>query len=394
MICCQACSKTSTLDSRFCRACGIELSAEAINAARLAHTELIDSGIGRLAEGRTEEALLIAQEALDQDPASADAYALLGDAHERKGNLSKALDAYEKVVELNPDSPLDRVKLTYLKDTVNKAPAPAKRRPLALISAAATTVLVMSVGSMLAVAANKPTTPINVPADEPISNQMVNSAPQVNRQESKPTQPEQAKPAESEGTTKIEPPLTKDHETTPSERVNRAPIETTDSRPVAPMRVNGPIGTAVPEKQQKPATPARNVGDPDPAPVNSKPAKNNGVIDIRPSEGSESDGQSSTDGANDANNMMRVGRQHFMTGDYERAADAYDRALASGADPALVNQRLAQCYEKLGRKSEAISAYNRAAEAYKRRIENGSGDKARNQAAMDACRAAIRVLGG
>lgn len=396
MICCQACSKTSTLDSRFCRSCGVELSQEVIDSARAENSELIDQGIGRLAEGRVDEAILVAQEALSHDPASSDAYALLGDAYERKGNLPSALEAYEKVVDLNPDSPLDRVKLTYLKDAVAKSSAPSRRKPLALISAAATTVLVMSVGSMFAVASMRNDvqstlqTATTTPTETQPTAETKQAAPVNSNQAEKP-----GPQSSTEGITKVEEPASREPVRSTESQATRTPIEREDPTPVAPMRVNGPIANAVPEKQQaKPPTPTKNEGDPDPTPVNSKPTKSNGVIDIKPSEGNQGDTGSAPDGANDADNMMRIGRQHFMTGDYERAADAYDRALSSGADPALVNQRLGQCYEKLGRRSEAITAYTRAAEAYKRRLENGSGDKNRNQAALDACRAALRVLGG
>lgn len=396
MICCQACSKTSTLDSRFCRSCGIELSQEVIDNARAENSDLIDQGIGRLAEGRVDEAILVAQEALSHDPGSSDAYALLGDAYERKGDLPSALEAYEKVVELNPDSPLDRVKLTYLKDALAKSSAPARRKPLALISAAATTVLVMSVGSMFAVASmrNDVQSALQTASTTPTESEPNLQSKQLSPVDSKPAERLSQKPT-TEGVTKVEEPAPREPVRTTESQATRTPIEREDPTPVAPMRVNGPIANAVPEKQQtKPPAPTKNEGDPDPTPVNSKPTKSNGVIDIKPSEGNQSDTGSAPDGANDADNMMRIGRQHFMTGDYERAADAYDRALSSGADPALVNQRLGQCYEKLGRRSEAITAYTRAAEAYKRRLENGSGDKNRNQAALDACRAALRVLGG
>ena len=57
-----------------------------------------------------------------------------------------------------------------------------------------------------------------------------------------------------------------------------------------------------------------------------------------------------------------------------------------------MNQRLAQCYENLGKKSDAVNAYQRAAQALKDKIGSGKGNTARDKAALESCEAAIKVL--
>ncbi len=91
--------------------------------------------------------------------------------------------------------------------------------------------------------------------------------------------------------------------------------------------------------------------------------------------------------------LLRVARQHFQTGNFSQAADAYEKALRAGAEVGSTNQRLAQCYERLGRKSEAIGAYRRAISAYESALRSG-GNEARLKAAIEACQRAISVLGG
>jgi Tfp pilus assembly protein PilF len=80
-----------------------------------------------------------------------------------------------------------------------------------------------------------------------------------------------------------------------------------------------------------------------------------------------------------------LARDKFLSGDFEGAAVAYEKLLSSGGDPGLTNQRLAQCYEKLGRKSEAKEAYRRAIAAFEAKG---------NQDALETCRQALKVLGG
>jgi tetratricopeptide (TPR) repeat protein len=98
--------------------------------------------------------------------------------------------------------------------------------------------------------------------------------------------------------------------------------------------------------------------------------------------------------ANGVEALLRTARNQYQVGDYSSAANSYERALRAGADPASSNQRLAQCYEKLGRNADAVAAYSRAADAFQAELDAGKGDKSRLSSAIDSCKQAIKVLGG
>ncbi|MEA2554412.1 MAG: hypothetical protein QOJ65_2588, partial [Fimbriimonadaceae bacterium] len=66
----------------------------------------------------------------------------------------------------------------------------------------------------------------------------------------------------------------------------------------------------------------------------------------------------------------------------------------AGADPSLINQRIGQCYERLGRTSDAKEAYSRAITALETAIAGGRGNKERLLAALDSSKQALKNLQG
>jgi tetratricopeptide (TPR) repeat protein len=136
-------------------------------------------------------------------------------------------------------------------------------------------------------------------------------------------------------------------------------------------------------------------GDPDPTVVanNDNGERNGMIVDVRPSAGQGSTTNSNVtaeDRGAQIDSLIRVAREKQAVGDWARAADAYEKALALGASPASTNQRLAQCYEKLGKKAEAIKAYERAITAFEKLDPND----VRVQAQLDSCRQALKLLRG
>ncbi|MCH7945975.1 MAG: tetratricopeptide repeat protein, partial [Armatimonadetes bacterium] len=100
--------------------------------------------------------------------------------------------------------------------------------------------------------------------------------------------------------------------------------------------------------------------------------------------------QTVQDRAAEAETLIRVARNHFIVGDFAKAADAWEKALVAGASPASTNQRLAQSYEKLDRTADAIAAYKRAIQAFEQRDQNDE----RVKSALDSCRQALKLLEG
>jgi hypothetical protein len=163
------------------------------------------------------------------------------------------------------------------------------------------------------------------------------------------------------------------------------------------------------------ATPPKKSGnDVDPA---AKPEKvkpfSPGMIDIRPSQnnprtvgGSDtvredgnggirtSSGSNPNAGITGAKALMKVAQQHMLTRNFSAAADAYEKAIKAGASPLSAYQRLGQCYQEMNRRAEAINAYSKAVRAMESAAAANPSQAERLQVSIDACKKAIRVLGG
>jgi len=339
------------------------------------------------------------------------------------------------VVEISPDSTLERLKLTHLRKLLAartlETPAPGNRR-LAVFAGIAATVLVVCVGASLALLnqtpplTNMPATagmtrpddrlglasPANSDAaaanTNPSTDSAVNAAGSANGN-ANPTDLQTANP-------------------TPAPRIpestggatrmpdNYAMGQMSGQRPMLP-----PIGSDIQLNPSRP--PATNTAtsrppsvDEEPGVMPDAPAVNpngvarptpprpNGVVDIRPSAGQPhpvggsetitSPRPSPGESRSQAEALSQTARQHYQMGDFSRAADAYEKALAAGADATSSNQRLGQAYERLNRRGEAVSAYNRAVRAYEAALQSGRGDPARLRAGLGATQQALRLLQG
>lgn len=408
MLTCTACGSRAALESKFCAQCGALIPLEDAQAAKAEATRQLAEGQRLYAQGRAAEALLIAENLVQGSPDDVAALALLGDCLERTGRIDEALQTYERVVALEPTSALDRIRVSHLRrlaETSEPAAAGPDRRHAAWMALAAT-VLVMSVGSAIVVGnRQRPTVTtegLMAEADLPQARPFATPAP-VPTKGTAANQTQQPTERSEEQTGTTEQPATGTRRVTPGRAGSMSPGTLPDParaadrvddgyRPMNPFNV-------VPE-QLPPAQPPSN--DPEPSrvaesrPADPEPPVEREVIDIKPS-GNEREsvgGSETTDGANEAETLIRVARQQVLAGNYSQAARAYERALRAGASPASTNQRLAQCYEKLGQRGDAVAAYRRALSAYESLIARGVGDSRLLQTQADACRQALRVLGG
>lgn len=419
VVSCNKCGKSNSLDSKFCRSCGAAIIEADVLLAKEQNEALINDGYRLLNENRQDEAEILATTVVDNDPSSISALALLGDCHERVGRYDEALACYEKIVELNPDSALDKVRVTHLRKLLTNRALESNsgsNSRSALLAAIAAVVLVGSVGAIIALATTRSSTKtvatITPGEVQPAGIPLQGFGPNLGS-----IQPP-VDGAESVGEPKTTPPTAG---STPP--VNSGANSTTGGRPVPPVDPSGTLpnpvgngktvnpneGTVAPwqpfgkgpvsiEKSDGTGAAAPpNLDNPDPrvdntanSTVPAKQAAPEPVIEIRASGGSAKVTQGggeieSPGGAVKADTLIRVARNQFMTGNYAGAADAYEKALRAGAPAGSTNQRLAQCFEKLGRTSEAIAAYGRAAKAF---------DASGSASAAAACRQAIKVLQG
>jgi len=404
MVRCPDCETSNSTDSKFCKFCGAVLPEEELIDAQLKLNELLSEGYRIFNEGRTEEARLIAESALESAPNTTQALTLKAMCCEREGELADALELYEKVVELNPESTLDKIKVTHLRNQLNakQIETPVPNRKLALIVAAAAVVLVICVGGIIAaLTADKAEaiekTPAVAQKDEnnaafQKSGNLVQSDPQA---KPNPEQDQGGTIKEEKGGVVTPPmPITGDpvmpkpnpdngwdavvlnpnnKETLTSVRpnpTNQNPGLTGGTNPTTDDKNDPPVE---PEKQPEEKKPVVEVS------ISSKGPKNHG-------------GSDDTSNSNELMVLIKSANEQFMLSRYQSAARSYERALGVGADPASTNQRIGQCYANLGRKGEAIGAYVRAADAYKSAMAHSSSPSLR--AGLNACNNALKVLRG
>lgn len=150
MVACPKCVINNTLDSAFCKKCGAVLPISMIEEEQEKLKEIVTKGMESYQTGNLDEAMAIADHSILTNPSYGEAYALKGLIHERKGAYAEALDAYETVVALNPDSTIDKIKLNQLRNAFaqRQAGEPAADRRGAALIAAAVTVACLAIGGI------------------------------------------------------------------------------------------------------------------------------------------------------------------------------------------------------------------------------------------------------
>ncbi len=400
MVECKNCGKSNSLDSRYCRECGAALAGDALAEAQGANIHLLSEGRRLLAEGRFDEAMMVGQQALEADPISVAAWSLLGDCHEHGGAIDEALLCYEKVAELHPDSTLDRIKVTHLRKMLATSnlvePSDRKR---AIFAAAAAVVLVACLGTAMAMlgpgASRSPAVAANLPGKEiqPLVSAANPPAPNATQQN----------PTSSSGPNTADP---KAGDTAKPSTVVRAPPMDGSHKETLPFPLGdgglkplnpNPSGVEiVPDGKESTKGSSTESADPNPKPDPDKaaaPAGPPAIIEIKPSQTNRTErGGSEVIETGRSETLVQVARNRYLTGDYQGASDAYEKALRSGYESGSTNQHLAQCYEKLGRPKDAVACYYRAIRAFDASLANGTGDSGRLKRASESCKQAIKVL--
>jgi len=139
---CTQCGTPNTRDSKFCKECGESLVTT--YAPKISSDPFVQAGLGREDQierlldmafwhneaGNIGAALLACQAALALNDRCVTAWSLIGCLYEKKGELDKAIEAFEVVTALNPESMADAQKLEALRRGVHvkAVPQPASYR--------------------------------------------------------------------------------------------------------------------------------------------------------------------------------------------------------------------------------------------------------------------------
>lgn len=438
MVSCKNCSAQNSLDSTFCKRCGASLPDDEIQLAKEKLESVVADGYKIFSAGRTDEAMQIAETAVSANPTSTAALSLKAMCHERLGQVAEALECHERVLAIDPDSMIDKIKVNDLRNLLvaRSSIASVPDRRMAIVGAVAAFVLVASIGVVIAKSGRGEP----VASKEPVSNSITDpsvvrfDSPQFTapgaatktdaNQESDPSTT--ANPNQNNNTVQTPPAAEANRGQQPERQNNPGPVLPPATAGNQLPNINGSIGGGAPNgvltvepsadlrRQMEAARQAAqnnngnsaptqkpNEGnDPSPEDV-TPPAKQQapGIMEITVVSGNgktsgDNSGGDPSSRANGVEALLRTARNQYQVGEYASAATAYERALRAGADAGSGNQRLAQCYEKLGRNSDAVAAYGRASDAFQAQLDAGKGDKTRLSAAIDSCKQAIKVLGG
>jgi len=436
MVTCKHCSSPNTLDSKYCRRCGTEIPLNELQEAQIKLDALVAEGINAFNQGRTDEALAIAESALAANPSMVNALSLASDCHARRHEYARALEYADQIVDQNPDSELDRIKRNQLRTQLEKSlevpPGPDKR--LALVAALAAVVLFGSIGAFVVkmqqdsaarlaeqqatnaqLVASNGATGMGGPnvgateSDAGATNPQPQAAPE-NVQTPPVTNVPQGQNDRGAG---MEPPVVRPNPIggtgLPPFRGSSLPMaQENGNTQIQPLDPGG-MGRNDPTSNPPQPPPTRPGGDPDPVTNSSgsqgggsvtPPEPDPGQIDIKIRSGSSNarpnpagGGGVSVPDANGATALLRTAREQQQAGNLTGAAGSYEKALAAGGDPITINQRLGNIYSQLGRNAEAVASYERAMNAA-RAAANAGNNAERNRAIADSCQAAIRVLRG
>lgn len=411
MVSCHQCSTPNSLDSAFCRRCGHALPEDDLREAQEKIAGWVKEGNSAFGDGRIDEAIAIATSALESNPNYIEALVLKGLCHERQGNIPEALACAERIVELNPDSELDKIRRNGLRVQLGNAlavPDSADHRARVVLALAAVLMVFSISFAAIHELTSKPIVAKTSPQAPAVTAPAYSQQQPVTQQPAAAQQPPQTVAQAPTQRMRPEPDAADDGYDNSHDGALPPPynpivgnIEHDDSHALPP----NPTTTSQPARSDDHGDPApAPEGDPAPDPVKvaqTAPDPGPGIINITVHKnnssglgGAQPIGDSPAPNRNGVEALVRAGMQQFLAQDYSTAAGTLEKALQGGGDPIRINQRLGQAYERLGRTSDAIAAYTRAVAACQKALSNGVGDRTSIQSVLNSCQSAGKVLGG
>ncbi len=383
MVACPKCVINNTLDSAFCKKCGAVLPISMIEEEQEKLREIVTKGMESYQTGNLEEAMAIADHSILTNPSYGEAYALKGLVHERKAAYAEALDAYETVVALNPDSTIDKIKLNQLRNAFaqRQAGEPRADRKSAALVALGVATFVLSIGAISygliqTSKETKQTTATNSPVQQN-SNLVAtldNTAPPgvtVNPNQRNPAPNGEVGALGSDNNPQIDSSV---RNIPNRDRGTRTNFGGTAPLIVDPPEVTGPINSNSKRNLPNPNNPGNGGSNQD------KPIRDQGAklpVDPPVSGGDDRDPPVSPGGTIDIS-ISKHGSDTPSSNQNSSSGKAF--------------QRQGQTHQRNGKSAQAREAYQKAIDAFQKEIDSGSGDKDAATAGLNSSKQALKNL--
>ncbi len=371
MIICQSCQTKNTTDSRFCNMCGAQLEDAIPDVKPEQISTLLSQGYELIHEEKGTEALFLADAILKIDPENSSALALKAMSHEQRGELDKAVEVYEQIVILNPDSTLDRIKLTQIRKTLETQPIKDEleyrsRKTVAILSGAAAVLLFASTGIVVALTSKR--TDNVSEKEEPKEIIKGFEQPNIVSYNNPPVvSPEQQGVDSSQPNTSNNSSFSRQNPL-PGGVWNPGNVyiarDPNDSNRLpnpdwGGFRYDFGAGTGTSTNNDPPPnTPAADNEILDPPKQEKK-----GRVEIRVHEGTQGqDGKDDISAVSD--NIYRVAQNKMKAGDYRGAVKDFLASLPGSTRPALTHQLIARCYKSINDNASARRHFEIAKNLY------------------------------
>jgi tetratricopeptide (TPR) repeat protein len=436
---CVECGTKNPDDARFCKQCGRKMepagdapaepqseaaprsaAAEHILDPEARYKELLAQGFRHYDRGEFDGARDACRDAVDLRPDGTDAHALLSTCYERLGDIEKAIAERERVLELNPASIADREKLEALRTGITQV---APRRILsprlkangfwdspagAALAAVAAALVVIAVGYGV-VTYREQRTRHSAPGSGTPPGGAVGSTSAGNPAPAMPPGFSGATPAAQPQTPLAtsaaqQPPASGARTGFPQGDLGPLPLRPQQPRleaqasPAEPDTGSGGFFDPGAGSASPPANPrvANSAGPGSGSATGSSPGPGRIEIVVAPQgPGPGNPSPNAPGGATssqmESRNNAEIARNLQLAGDYRRAAQAWERALAgAGDDSARIHQAAALCYQRVGDNPNARRHYGEAIQDYRDLMSAGKAKEAAEQG-IRTCEAGLKV---
>ena len=377
---CNECQTQNPAANAFCTACGHKLQPILVRDVG----DSLQEGYKLVADGRPDQALLIANAVLRKQPLESGAFALMAMAHEGRGDIPEAIRCYEEVVKLRPESKIDAIKLAQLREMSEQpgSAATTAKRGLAMALSVGAALLAVAVGLAFAWPRGDekdPAKDTTLLADNSARGFEMPAQGAAQSPASSNLGAEPVEPGQQPGS--VQPPPAAN----PTPRNPRAllPPAGSNNSPAGQPRSSTPVTFEI-TPEQLPKQPAATQPRPEPPKPEVRPEDQN-VIERRPGQIniSESRRANPTD-PNVSENTYRIAQDKMKAGDFSGAIRDFQAALAGSGKKALIHQLIGRCYTRLGDKGSAKQHFETALSMY---------ESAGAKSAADAVRREIGLLG-